>query len=215
MSIIYTVYSQSSWLYISISIHSTVFYLKYISVPLRCLCSGTTCLTLWVTTQCVGSSAVTPATILTLTPASPTSSQQQLTASPTWPSSQPYPAWMQTTGRTLSSPVSPCSRPSSPPGGSSSRVSRTGRSFIACHSVSNCHPNFYLTSPGGIDPLLRGLVGRPAKLNTQDHMMVDALRERLFQFVMHLALDLGSLNMERGRDHGLPGTSLTLIFTMF
>ncbi|KAM8742787.1 eosinophil peroxidase [Acanthopagrus schlegelii] len=58
---------------------------------------------------------------------------------------------------------------------------------------------------GGIDPLLRGLVGRPAKLNTQDHMMVDALRERLFQFVQHLALDLGSLNMQRGRDHGLPG----------
>ncbi|XP_044031098.1 eosinophil peroxidase-like [Siniperca chuatsi] len=58
---------------------------------------------------------------------------------------------------------------------------------------------------GGVDPLLRGLIGRPAKLNTQDHMMVDAIRERLFQFVMHLALDLGSLNMQRGRDHGLPG----------
>ncbi|XP_041826711.1 eosinophil peroxidase [Melanotaenia boesemani] len=58
---------------------------------------------------------------------------------------------------------------------------------------------------GGIDPLLRGLIGRPAKLNTQDHMMVDALRERLFQFVLHLALDLGSLNMQRSRDHGLPG----------
>ncbi|XP_056259507.1 eosinophil peroxidase isoform X1 [Seriola aureovittata] len=58
---------------------------------------------------------------------------------------------------------------------------------------------------GGIDPLLRGLVGRPAKLNTQDHMMVDALRERLFQFVQHLALDLAALNMQRGRDHGLPG----------
>uniref|UniRef100_UPI0037E8B786 eosinophil peroxidase isoform X2 n=1 Tax=Semicossyphus pulcher TaxID=241346 RepID=UPI0037E8B786 len=58
---------------------------------------------------------------------------------------------------------------------------------------------------GGIDPLLRGLVGRPAKLNTQDHMMVDALRERLFQFLEHLALDLASLNMERGRDHALPG----------
>ncbi|XP_033832017.1 eosinophil peroxidase isoform X2 [Periophthalmus magnuspinnatus] len=58
---------------------------------------------------------------------------------------------------------------------------------------------------GGIDPLIRGLINRPAKLNTQDHMLVDALRERLFQFVQHLALDLGSLNMQRGRDHGLPG----------
>uniref|UniRef100_A0A3Q3JX08 Myeloid-specific peroxidase n=1 Tax=Monopterus albus TaxID=43700 RepID=A0A3Q3JX08_MONAL len=58
---------------------------------------------------------------------------------------------------------------------------------------------------GGIDPLLRGLINRPAKLNTQDHMLVDALRERLFQFVQHVALDLGSLNMQRSRDHGLPG----------
>ncbi|XP_044031099.1 eosinophil peroxidase-like isoform X1 [Siniperca chuatsi] len=58
---------------------------------------------------------------------------------------------------------------------------------------------------GGVDPLLRGLIGRPAKLNTQDHMMVDAIRDRLFQFVRRLALDLGSLNMQRGRDHGLPG----------
>ncbi|XP_077442382.1 eosinophil peroxidase [Vanacampus margaritifer] len=58
---------------------------------------------------------------------------------------------------------------------------------------------------GGIDSLVRGLVGRPSKLNTQDHMLVDALRERLFQFVEHLALDLGALNMQRGRDHGLPG----------
>ncbi|XP_024155569.1 eosinophil peroxidase [Oryzias melastigma] len=58
---------------------------------------------------------------------------------------------------------------------------------------------------GGIDPLLRGLIIRPAKLNTQDHMMVNAIRERLFQFVQHLALDLGSLNMQRSRDHGIPG----------
>uniref|UniRef100_A0A1A8P852 Myeloid-specific peroxidase n=3 Tax=Nothobranchius TaxID=28779 RepID=A0A1A8P852_9TELE len=58
---------------------------------------------------------------------------------------------------------------------------------------------------GGIDPLLRGLFGRPAKMATQDHMLVDALRERLFQFVVHLAMDLGSLNMQRSRDHGLPG----------
>lgn len=54
---------------------------------------------------------------------------------------------------------------------------------------------------------MRGLVGRPAKLGTQDHMLVNALREKLFQFVEHVALDLGSLNMQRGRDHGLPGTT--------
>ncbi|CAM4730430.1 unnamed protein product [Leuciscus chuanchicus] len=58
---------------------------------------------------------------------------------------------------------------------------------------------------GGIDPLLRGLIGRPAKLNTQDHMMVDALRERLFAFTKHIALDLAALNMQRGRDHAIPG----------
>ncbi|MBN3296929.1 PERE peroxidase, partial [Amia calva] len=58
---------------------------------------------------------------------------------------------------------------------------------------------------GGIDPLIRGLIGRPAKLNTQQHMMHDELRERLFELTSRLALDLGSLNMQRGRDHGLPG----------
>ncbi|XP_023816783.1 eosinophil peroxidase [Oryzias latipes] len=58
---------------------------------------------------------------------------------------------------------------------------------------------------GGIDPVLRGLLDQPAKLNTQDQMLVNALRERLFQFVQHLALDLGSLNMQRSRDHGIPG----------
>uniref|UniRef100_A0A8C5C2E2 Myeloid-specific peroxidase n=1 Tax=Gadus morhua TaxID=8049 RepID=A0A8C5C2E2_GADMO len=57
---------------------------------------------------------------------------------------------------------------------------------------------------GGIDPLIRGLVGNPAKLGTQENMLVDAVRERLFQFVEHLALDLGSLNMQRGRDHAIP-----------
>ncbi|XP_062372124.1 myeloperoxidase-like isoform X2 [Sardina pilchardus] len=62
-----------------------------------------------------------------------------------------------------------------------------------------------LVFEGGIDPLIRGLVGRPAKLNAQDHMMVDALREKLFKFTSRLALDLGSLNLQRGRDHALPG----------
>ncbi|XP_041931019.1 eosinophil peroxidase-like isoform X1 [Alosa sapidissima] len=71
------------------------------------------------------------------------------------------------------------------------------------------HNNFFtpwrLVFEGGIDPVIRGLVGRQAKLNTQDTMMHDELRERLFEFLGHVALDLAALNMQRGRDHGLPG----------
>ncbi|XP_048855454.1 eosinophil peroxidase [Brienomyrus brachyistius] len=58
---------------------------------------------------------------------------------------------------------------------------------------------------GGIDPVLRGLIGRPAQLNVQGHMMNDELREKLFQFTSQVALDLAALDMQRSRDHGLPG----------
>ena len=59
--------------------------------------------------------------------------------------------------------------------------------------------------------MIRGLVGRQAKLNVQEHMMIDALRERLFEFLEHVALDLAALNMQRGRDHGLPGMCYYLL----
>ncbi|XP_060751670.1 eosinophil peroxidase-like [Tachysurus vachellii] len=57
---------------------------------------------------------------------------------------------------------------------------------------------------GGIDPQIRGLISRPAKLNKQDGILVDAVRERLFAFTSRIAQDLGSLNLQRGRDHGQP-----------
>ncbi|XP_016066179.1 PREDICTED: eosinophil peroxidase [Miniopterus natalensis] len=58
---------------------------------------------------------------------------------------------------------------------------------------------------GGIDPLLRGLMATPAKLNRQDSMLVDELRDQLFRQVRRIGLDLAALNMQRSRDHGLPG----------
>lgn len=58
---------------------------------------------------------------------------------------------------------------------------------------------------GGIDPILRGLMATPAKLNRQDSMVVDELRDKLFQQVKRIGLDLAALNMQRSRDHGLPG----------
>ncbi|KAI4875192.1 hypothetical protein NFI96_000075, partial [Prochilodus magdalenae] len=61
---------------------------------------------------------------------------------------------------------------------------------------------------GGIDPLIRGLIGKPAKLNQQDHLLVNALREKLFAFTSRIAMDLASLNMQRSRDHALPGYNM-------
>merc|ERR1739838_58191 len=58
---------------------------------------------------------------------------------------------------------------------------------------------------GGADPIVRGLIGRPAKLSRPDELMHEELREKLFALQNQVALDLASLNLQRGRDHGLPG----------
>ncbi|KFQ25159.1 Myeloperoxidase, partial [Merops nubicus] len=58
---------------------------------------------------------------------------------------------------------------------------------------------------GGIDPFLRSLMANQAKLMTQQQMVVDELRDRLFQQVERIGFDLAALNMQRCRDHGLPG----------
>uniref|UniRef100_A0A7M4EQY1 Thyroid peroxidase n=1 Tax=Crocodylus porosus TaxID=8502 RepID=A0A7M4EQY1_CROPO len=62
-----------------------------------------------------------------------------------------------------------------------------------------------LIKEGGLDPLLRGLLARSAKLQMQDQMLNEELTEKLFVLSNNGSLDLASLNLQRGRDHGLPG----------
>ncbi|XP_073472627.1 eosinophil peroxidase-like [Aquarana catesbeiana] len=58
---------------------------------------------------------------------------------------------------------------------------------------------------GGVDPLLRGLMANRAKLNRQNQILVDELRDHLFELFKRIGLDLGAINLQRSRDHGLPG----------
>ncbi|KAM4699533.1 eosinophil peroxidase-like [Discoglossus pictus] len=71
------------------------------------------------------------------------------------------------------------------------------------------HQTFFnswrVVQEGGIDPLLRGLMANRAKLNRQNQLVVDELRERLFQLTKRIGLDLPALNLQRGREHALPG----------
>nr|XP_039257330.1 peroxidasin-like isoform X1 [Styela clava] len=57
---------------------------------------------------------------------------------------------------------------------------------------------------GGIDPLIRGLIAKPMKARDSDSNMNSELIERLFALAEEVALDLGALNIQRGRDHALP-----------
>lgn len=64
----------------------------------------------------------------------------------------------------------------------------------------------YLIDPAmggmGIEPFLRGLATQRAQ--EVDTLVVDALRNLLFRTDEVIGFDLPALNMQRGRDHGLP-----------
>ncbi|KAK8739717.1 hypothetical protein OTU49_003162 [Cherax quadricarinatus] len=62
-----------------------------------------------------------------------------------------------------------------------------------------------IVQEGGIDPLLRGLFATPAKLKMPGQFLNTELTEKLFRAAHEVALDLASLNIQRGRDHALPG----------
>ncbi|XP_037077762.1 peroxidasin homolog [Pollicipes pollicipes] len=62
-----------------------------------------------------------------------------------------------------------------------------------------------LVQEGGVDPILRGLFASPAKVHTPDQLLNAELTEKLFSLHHQVSLDLAAINMQRGRDHGLPG----------
>uniref|UniRef100_A0A183VE44 Peroxidasin-like protein n=1 Tax=Toxocara canis TaxID=6265 RepID=A0A183VE44_TOXCA len=58
---------------------------------------------------------------------------------------------------------------------------------------------------GGVDPILRGLFASPMKKPLPRELLNKELTEQLFNRAHDVALDLASLNIQRGRDHALPG----------
>ncbi|OWK52503.1 Myeloperoxidase [Lonchura striata] len=90
-------------------------------------------------------------------------------------------------------------------------VSRLNESFQPLGSSSHVPLHLTFCAPwrivmeGGIDPLIRGMVVDHAKLMKQNQLLIEELQNHLFEQTEVMGLDLGAMNMQRGRDHGLPG----------
>ena len=63
---------------------------------------------------------------------------------------------------------------------------------------------YRLVYRGGTDPLLRGIITEPARATTATTISPE-LTEKFFEMNEDVAVDLASLNIQRGRDHGIPG----------
>ncbi|XP_028251801.1 thyroid peroxidase [Parambassis ranga] len=62
-----------------------------------------------------------------------------------------------------------------------------------------------IVKEGGIEPILRGIIGTAASAVSSDNLLAEEVTERLVVIDTMLHMDLASLNLQRGRDHGLPG----------
>ncbi|XP_071965528.1 peroxidasin homolog isoform X2 [Antedon mediterranea] len=88
-------------------------------------------------------------------------------------------------------------------------IQRLNSSFLeAEHGHIPLHKAFFspfrIVEEGGIDPILRGLYGTPAKEINPGELVNRELTEHLFQMAHSIALDLAALNIQRGRDHAIP-----------
>ena len=57
----------------------------------------------------------------------------------------------------------------------------------------------------GLEPVLRGLIHTPMKKPQPSSVISHQLTENLFELARHVSLDLASINIQRGREHGIPG----------
>ena len=93
------------------------------------------------------------------------------------------------------------------------RLDATGRSLGPLRFTESTFQSNQIVFGGGVDPIIRlirllfydyfrkipyfrGLITQPAK---RPHRLTTSLTERLFG-----SLDLASINIQRGRDHGIP-----------
>ncbi|KAI3367910.1 hypothetical protein L3Q82_026737, partial [Scortum barcoo] len=62
-----------------------------------------------------------------------------------------------------------------------------------------------IVKEGGIEPILRGIIGTAAPAVSANMLMAEEVTERLVVLNVPKHMDLASLNLQRGRDHALPG----------